>query len=105
MQQVDQPRSPIKGCTVTKTHAVVNRSPFGVDDHEFTSIWSSLLAFSNSLLAELFDSLNLVDVCAVCTGTEDGTNQGRSVLVGSRKQGADSLFRESPLQAISKQGV
>jgi hypothetical protein len=83
------------------THTVVDRSPFRVDDHEFTCSGSTLLGFGDSLLSELFYGLNSVNVGAVGSGSEDGTDQGRAVFVRTRKEGSDGLEGEEYLKSAS----
>ena len=76
------------------TDLVVNRTPFGVDDHVFSGILSSLLALGNGSLSQLGDRLDSVDVCTVGSGTKDGTNKGGTRLVRSGQEGSNGVVDE-----------
>jgi hypothetical protein len=76
---------------VRKAHLVVHRSPFGIDDHVFSCMLSTLLCLRNLLLSQLLDSPGAVDVRAVSARSKDCSDKGGSMLVRAGQQGADSL--------------
>ena len=84
------------------THVVVQCSPLGVHDHVLPRIFSTLLSRGNLLISQLLDRPRVVDVRAVGTGTEDGSDERRAVLVRARQQRSDSL--ESVLLKASNPG-
>lgn len=62
-------------------HFVVHCSPFCVDHHVVTGVFSTFLGGGNLIVAELLDRSRLVNVCAVRSGAEDGSNESWAVLV------------------------
>lgn len=76
------------------TDLVVNRTPFGVDDHVLSGVFSSLLALGNSGLSQFGDRLHSVNVGTVGTSTKDGTDKSRTGLVRSGQEGSDRVVDE-----------
>lgn len=77
------------------TDLVVNRTPFSVDDHVLSGIFSSLLALGNSGLSQLGDRLHPVNVGTVGSGTKDGTDKSGTGLIRSGQEGSDRVVDES----------
>jgi hypothetical protein len=63
------------------THAIIQRSPLGVDDHILSSSLSSLDGRLDSVVSELGDGLYVINIRSVGPGAKDGADESRSGFV------------------------
>lgn len=73
------------------TNLIVNRTPFGVDDHKLSTVSSTLLTLLYGRFAQLGDGIYSINVCSIGSSPKDSTDKCGSRLVRAREKGSNGV--------------